>query len=82
MNERRHITVEGMVQGVGFRPFVYGQAMKNRQAGFVINDAAGVTNELEGTPPALEKFLAELREQPPPFARIENVGCRTNPPKG
>ena len=48
MNERRHITVEGIVQGVGFRPFVYGLAVKNGLAGFVLNDTAGVTIELEG----------------------------------
>jgi hydrogenase maturation protein HypF len=82
MNERRHITVEGIVQGVGFRPFVYGLARKNGLAGFVLNDTAGVTIELEGEPPALDDFLAHLREQPPPLARIENVDCRTIPPKG
>ncbi len=82
MNERRHITVEGIVQGVGFRPFVYGLAMKNGLAGFVLNDTAGVTIELEGEPPALENFLTDLREQPPPLARIETVDCRTIPPKG
>ena len=82
MNERRHITVEGIVQGVGFRPFVYGLAVKNGLAGFVLNDTAGVTIELEGEPPALENFLVHLREQPPPLARIENVDCRTIPPKG
>ena len=82
MNERRHITVEGIVQGVGFRPFVYGLAVKNGLAGFVLNDSAGVTIELEGEPPALESFLAFLREQPPPLARIENVDCRIHPAKG
>ena len=82
MNERRHITVEGIVQGVGFRPFVYGLAMKNGLAGFVFNDTAGVTIELEGEPLALENFLTHLREQPPPLARIENVDCRIVPPKG
>jgi hydrogenase maturation protein HypF len=82
MNERRHITVEGVVQGVGFRPFVYGLAVKNGLAGFVLNDSAGVTIELEGEPPALERFLTYLREQPPPLARIENVDCRPIPLKG
>ena len=82
MNERRHITVEGIVQGVGFRPFVYGLAVKNGLAGFVLNDTAGVTIELEGEPPALESFLTYLREQPPPLARIQNVDCRIIPPKG
>jgi hydrogenase maturation protein HypF len=82
MNERRHITVEGIVQGVGFRPFVYGLARKNGLAGFVLNDTVGVTIELEGEPPALDDFLAHLREQPPPLARIENVDCQIIPPKG
>jgi hydrogenase maturation protein HypF len=82
MNERRHITVEGVVQGVGFRPFVYGLAVRNGLAGFVLNDTAGVTIELEGEPPALETFLTHLREQPPPLARIENVDCRIIPSKG
>jgi hydrogenase maturation protein HypF len=82
MSERRHITVEGIVQGVGFRPFVYGLAVKNGLAGFVLNDTAGVTIELEGEPPALESFLTYLREQPPPLARIENVDCRIIPPRG
>src|SRR5262252_6011040 len=82
MNERRHITVEGIVQGVGFRPFVYGLAKQNGLAGFVLNDTTGVNIELEGEPPALESFLTYLREQPPPLARIENVDCRDIPPKG
>jgi len=82
MNERRHITVEGIVQGVGFRPFVYGLAMKNGLAGFVLNDTAGVTIELEGEPLALENFLTHLREEPPPLARIENVDYWVVPLKG
>jgi hydrogenase maturation protein HypF len=82
MNERRHVTVEGIVQGVGFRPFVHGLALKNSLAGFVLNDSAGVTIELEGERPALESFLTVLTEQPPPLARVENVNCRSIPPKG
>jgi hydrogenase maturation protein HypF len=82
MNERRHITVEGIVQGVGFRPFVYGLAVKNGLAGFVLNDTAGVTIELEGEPPALESFLTHLRDQPPPLARIESVDYRIIPSRG
>ncbi|HSE87040.1 MAG TPA: carbamoyltransferase HypF [Candidatus Binatia bacterium] len=82
MNERRHITVEGIVQGVGFRPFIYGLARKNGLAGFVLNDTAGVTMELEGEPPALENFLTHLREHPPPLTRIENLDYRTIPTKG
>lgn len=82
MNERRHITVEGIVQGVGFRPFVYGLAVKKGLSGFVLNDSLGVTIEAEGELPALESFITLLREQPPPLARIENVDCRNVPPRG
>jgi hydrogenase maturation protein HypF len=82
MKERVQISVEGIVQGVGFRPFVYGLARKNGLSGFVLNDTAGVTIEAEGEPPALECFLTHLREQPPPLARIESVNCRIIPAKG
>jgi hydrogenase maturation protein HypF len=47
-----------------------------------LNDAAGVTIELEGEPPALESFLLDLRHGAPPLARIEDVDCRSIPPKG
>ena len=82
MSERRHITVAGVVQGVGFRPFVHGLALKNGLAGFVLNDTAGVTIELEGEQPALDGFLAVLTEAPPPLARIENINCSIVPPTG
>ena len=82
MSERRHITVEGIVQGVGFRPFVHGLALKTGLAGFVLNDAAGVTMELEGERPALDVFLNLLTKQPPPLAQIETVNYRTIPLKG
>ena len=82
MNQRRQITVAGIVQGVGFRPFVYGLAVKNHLAGFVLNDSAGVTMELEGDPQALDSFLTSLQNQPPPLARIEHVNCRLIAPKG
>lgn len=82
MNERRHITVEGIVQGVGFRPFVYDLALKTGLAGFVLNDPCGVTIELEGEGPALDTFLSLLTQKPPPLAQIDKVNCRTIQPKG
>ena len=71
MKERHRIFVEGIVQGVGFRPFVYGLATKNGLTGFVRNDTTGVIIEVEGEPLALEAFLRVLREEPPPLASIE-----------
>src|SRR3984893_230990 len=71
--ERRRIIVQGIVQGVGFRPFVYGQALRRDLVGFVLNDSIGVTIEIEGTPEALEGFQRVLREEAPPLARIDSV---------
>lgn len=82
MNERRHITVEGIVQGVGFRPFVYGLARENGLGGFVLNDSAGVTIELEGERRALDNFVQSLQKQAPPLAMIEKIACDIVPPRG
>jgi hydrogenase maturation protein HypF len=82
MKERLHITVQGTVQGVGFRPYVYGLAKKNGLAGFVLNDTTGVKIELEGDPLALQSFLKVLRERPPPLASVERIVCDALPLKG
>ncbi len=68
---RRKIHITGVVQGVGFRPFVYGAALRCGIAGFVINNSAGVEIEAEGASTALEEFLRILREEPPALARID-----------
>jgi hydrogenase maturation protein HypF len=70
---RWHIQVTGVVQGVGFRPFVYTLAEKFKLAGFVFNSSAGVTIEVEGAAAALEKFAVELREHPPALASIRDI---------
>src|SRR5215813_5750771 len=82
MTERREIAVQGIVQGVGFRPFVYGLAQKHHLAGFVRNDNAGVMIELEGEPRALDSFVQSLGEAPPPLAKIERIACQAIAPKG
>src|SRR5437868_9272969 len=71
--QRRRILVQGIVQGVGFRPFVYGQALRWSLVGFVLNDSLGVTIEVEGTLDALDRFQRVLREEPPPLARIDSI---------
>ncbi len=73
MKERRQILVEGVIQGVGFRPFVYRLATKNRLAGSVVNDGSGVVIELEGERAHLDDFLSDLREHPPPLASIDRI---------
>lgn len=71
--QRQRISIQGIVQGVGFRPFVYGQALRNSLVGFVLNDSQGVTIEIEGTSAALDSFQHALREEAPPLARIDSI---------
>jgi hydrogenase maturation protein HypF len=71
--ERWRIRVQGVVQGVGFRPFVYGLATRHGLAGFVSNNSDGVHIEVEGGREALEGFRAHLETQPPPLAHIDTV---------
>jgi hydrogenase maturation protein HypF len=71
------VRVEGVVQGVGFRPYVHGLAHRLGLSGRVGNDTAGVFMEIEGAEQAVSEFLATLPAQAPPLAVIEQV--RTNP---
>lgn len=71
--ERRSIAVRGIVQGVGFRPFVYGLAGQLGLRGFVRNRAGEVLIEVEGPPSALDRFLDRIAGSPPPLARIEDL---------
>ena len=65
--------VEGTVQGVGFRPFVYGLATELDLGGFVLNDARGVAVEVEGRRSASSAFSPGCRREAPPLAAIERV---------
>jgi hydrogenase maturation protein HypF len=80
--ERRAIDIRGIVQGVGFRPFVYGLACRLKLHGFVKNRVGGVWIEVEGEPPTLDRFLAELVCDPPPLARIDAVSWEPRPAQG
>ena len=71
--ERRRFRVTGVVQGVGFRPFVYGLARAHRLGGFVLNDGEGVVVEAEGEAAALDAFAAGLRNEAPALARVDAV---------
>jgi hydrogenase maturation protein HypF len=68
--------VRGVVQGVGFRPFIYRLAVEEGLAGFVGNDTGGVTIEIEGAEERLDAFLARLRAEQPPLARIDSLSVR------
>lgn len=67
------IRVTGIVQGVGFRPFVYSLAKQKQLAGWVRNTSAGVDIELDGSQAQLEAFLDALRTSAPPLARIDHL---------
>lgn len=73
MTERRLIKIGGIVQGVGFRPFVHNLATRHRLGGFVRNHSAELVIEVEGAPAALDCFLDELLHRPPSLAQIDCV---------
>jgi hydrogenase maturation protein HypF len=67
------IRIRGVVQGVGFRPFVYRLARANTLNGWVLNAEEGVEIHLEGTEKGLQAFVRDLRAQPPPAANIAEI---------
>jgi hydrogenase maturation protein HypF len=79
-SERRRFRVAGVVQGVGFRPFVYGLARRHGLGGFVLNDGSGVVIEAEGERSSLDAFAAALRADAPGLARVDTVTAEPLPP--
>jgi hydrogenase maturation protein HypF len=77
---RVHIT--GIVQGVGFRPFVYNLATRLQLTGWVRNTSAGVDIEVDGTPSALDHFTHSLESEAPPLARIDSLSVEPRPANG
>ena len=89
------IRVRGVVQGVGFRPFVFRLAQANTLAGWVLNDEEGVEIHLEGAEPALDEFVRSLMVERPPAAtnhaidihaaragRVQRIHDPRQPPEG
>jgi hydrogenase maturation protein HypF len=74
--------INGVVQGVGFRPFVYGLAARLHLLGWVRNSSAGVDIELDGLRSDLENFIQTLKTDPPPLAHIDEVLVHWQPPVG
>ena len=74
---RLRLRLRGAVQGVGFRPFAYGLARRLSLGGFVRNDGEGVTLEIEGARTA--EFVAALRAELPPLARLDSVSVEPLP---
>ncbi len=67
------ILINGIVQGVGFRPFIYGLATRYALEGWVRNTSGGVEIEISGPADGLEKFLTSIKTETPPLARIETL---------
>jgi hydrogenase maturation protein HypF len=76
------IRVRGVVQGVGFRPFVYRLACANTLNGWVLNAEEGVEIHLEGAETGLKAFVRDLKAQPPPSASIAEIDVRPAEPFG
>jgi hydrogenase maturation protein HypF len=82
IRRRKRICVQGVVQGVGFRPFVYTAAAANGLSGSVRNDSSGAIIEVEGDEQAIAAFLSLLVRRPPPLAVIEGIDDQDIPVVG
>ncbi|MGB7135668.1 MAG: carbamoyltransferase HypF, partial [Acidobacteriaceae bacterium] len=74
--------IHGVVQGVGFRPYVYNLARRHGLAGFVLNSPRGVFIEVEGRPATVDAFLAALPAEAPPLVRIASIASARIPVLG
>ncbi|HBL31422.1 MAG TPA: carbamoyltransferase HypF [Acidobacteria bacterium] len=79
---RRHLFARGVVQGVGFRPFIYTLAVSCRVAGCVRNEPGGVRIEIEGRDADVARFLARLPAELPPLAVLDSLDVAEVPPRG
>jgi len=79
---RKRILIEGVVQGVGFRPFVYRIAKEHQIKGWVLNDGRGVAVEAEGKAGAVDGFVLALKENIPPLASISRFKVLDIPSRG
>ncbi|HEC23801.1 MAG TPA: carbamoyltransferase HypF, partial [Chloroflexi bacterium] len=80
--ERRHIHVDGVVQGVGFRPFIYSLATRYGLTGWVLNSSSGVDIEVQGPGEALDAFQQAITAEAPRLARVDRVRASPLPPDG
>lgn len=79
---RKRVEVRGIVQGVGFRPFVYRVARRCDIRGRVLNSSDGIAIEAEGSETGLENFLSILKTELPPLARIDSLTVSDQTPLG
>ncbi len=79
VNGGARIHVSGIVQGVGFRPFVFNLARRLALSGWVRNTSAGVDIEIDGTPETLRAFIQAVRDEAPPLSRIDDLEVSFQP---
>ncbi|MDO9575791.1 MAG: carbamoyltransferase HypF, partial [bacterium] len=77
--QARQILIKGIVQGVGFRPFVYRLAIRHNLTGFVQNSGDGVLIEVEGDENNLNEFVQKLKSESPPLSTIRGIVCKNQP---
>ncbi len=77
-----HYHITGIVQGVGFRPFVYSLASRLELHGWVKNTSAGVEIEVEGSPKSIQEFTTRLQGEAPPLAIIDGFRIEMRQPSG
>jgi len=82
VKERKRLEIKGIVQGVGFRPFIYRLAKNHKLKGFVFNNTKGVIVDLEGSHSSIESVLRKIKEQSPPLAQIKEIESKNLPVKG
>ncbi|MEV0489913.1 carbamoyltransferase HypF [Streptomyces atratus] len=80
--QRRRVVVRGVVQGVGFRPYLYARATGLGLAGHVTNTTEGVVAEVEGAPAAVALFCDRIAADAPPLALVDSVDHREVPAAG
>jgi len=79
--KRVEILISGIVQGVGFRPFVYRTASAHNISGFVKNTVSGVLIEAQGEKPDIDNFILHIRQSPPASSKIKGIHIRSIPLK-
>jgi hydrogenase maturation protein HypF len=82
VKERKRLEIKGIVQGVGFRPFIYRLAKNHKLKGFVFNNTKGVIVDLEGSHSNIETVLRKIKDQSPPLAQIKGIESKKLPIKG
>ena len=78
-NKRFFIYIQGIVQGVGFRPYIYNLALSYKLKGWVNNTSEGVYIEIEGDEQSTASFINDVPQKAPPLSQIESITVEEKP---